>query len=201
MSLFRYKVAISDEGDYCFSITNNFTENYDDKLELEDVFDYHEELDRHDELDYEYFGGTPICHVLRWVGPTTGEEDSAFDQIGDMAKRKRTPWRLKNIAVCHSGEVELSFDLACAFNYKEHGNRVDQTHSITVKDDSFFSIILETRSDGFSVTRYGIKRHRSDFNKETTIEVSERAGSYFRHLLFHFPDRGNAYCDVAEYRR
>lgn len=208
MSLFRCKVMLDakDGEAVCFAANNFFGGAHDEELELDDVREWREELNQHDELEYEYYGGLPICYVLKWIGhevPGKGK-DYGYNQLGEMAERKRTPWRLWDINLYQNGTVVFDFDLA---NPRDGGPRTaktSQSHYIYVGDDDHFQIVFETRSDGFARTRYMVKRHRFKkplFESETVVEVTERTGAYLRHLVFHFPDEGDAYCEVVECRR
>ena len=207
MSLFRYRAAIahSREDDQCFSINNYCVTSYDQGLDLDFGFDYLDDLLEHGEIDYELDKGCPICHVLSWQWPDMPDGDAVFNQLNDMAMRKRTPYRLANIDIDRRGGCGFSFDMAQPFGETDYGKTFVR-HRFEVNSDARFTIILETRSDSFARTRYKIMRRRftppvSMRTVETVYEVTERASSYLRHLVFHFPDEGEAYCDVTEYRR
>lgn len=208
MSLFRYKVMLDDrDGDaVCFVTNNFFGGEVDEKLDTGEISDWHHELDEHGELEYEYYGGLPICYILKWIGKELPKEsaDYAYNQLGDMAERKRTPWRLWDINLYQNGTVVFDFDLANPSGERPRTVKTSQSHYIHVGDDDYFRIVFETRSDGFARTRYAIKRQRFKkpwFENETVIEVVERSESCLRNLAFHFPDNGNAYCEVTECRR
>ena len=207
MSLFRYRtaIALSREDDQCFSINNFYVASYDQGLDLDFGSDYYGDLEEYGEIDYELYKGCPICHVLSWYGPGTPDGDAAFDQLSDMAKRTRTPYRLSNIDINNRGGCSFEFDMAQPFGETDYG-KTSVHHDFEANSDAYFVIILETRSDSFARTRYKIRRHRYHLPDnagafETIYEVTERASSYLRHLIFHFPDEGEAYCDVTEYRR
>ena len=201
MSLFRYKVAISNEDEQCFSVNNLYATIYNGDLDLEYDCNYMDELTERGEDSYELERGTPICYVLQWTGPSTPERNAPIDELSDMAEHKRTPWRLSNITIDRFGGVSFLFDLACPFdNPAERSN----SYHLYANNAESFSIIFETRSDSFARSRYEILRYR-DTNcrkrAETIVRVTERTGIFLRRLTFHFPDAEEAYCDVAEYRR
>ena len=125
-----------------------------------------------------------------------------YKSYNQMTKHKRTPWMLDNVSIDRYGGVDFSFTPASPCNASDAR---DSHEFFDIMSSASFDIILETRSDSFAKSRYKIKRFRftspNSHEEETIFEVTERTGNYLRHLLFHFPNTGKAYCDVAEYRR
>ena len=199
MSLFRYRVDVSPGAEQCFSVNNLCAARYNHELDFEFDIEYFEELYENDEIDYELCTGIPICYVLYWDGPKNMNEEYHLDQ---MTKHKRTPWMLDNVSIDRYGGVDFSFTPASPCNASDAR---DSHEFFDIMSSASFDIILETRSDSFAKSRYKIKRFRftspNSHEEETIFEVTERTGNYLRHLLFHFPNTGKAYCDVAEYRR
>ena len=203
MSLLRFKMLLPESDEIpLYSITNDPIENYaqDFNTEASRQNEYELELGNYDEIEYVDYKGNPLFRVLEWACTDQNAKNTSipFGQITDMADRKRTPWHISNVSIDVYGTVCFSFDLANPENRCEEV--FSSSYFIGVEDSSFFRLILETRSDGFAISRYSIVRDR--FSKGvTSIRVTERTGSYIRHMEFRFPDDGEASCEVTEARR
>ena len=157
-------------------------------------------LNDHDEMDYYDDKGNCLVLVKQFLCTDKNAKNTSipFGQITAMANGKRTPFFIENIVIDEEGTVRFDFEPA---NPRRSNAGSDSSYYIHAKDEGFFKIIVETRSDGFAMTRCAIVRTREKGETETKIRVTIRDSGFLRHLVYTFPDDGEPSCIVAEARR